>query len=103
MAAQGKCDLCGELLREANAFVISPSEMRVIAGNGYGDRLKVWPDLELAQRRTELYKMAIFNDTDWAVCRICFTESRAFAVDLGEGLSHEEFRKIALRMMNEKQ
>lgn len=98
MAWLGKCDLCGENLAQADASLVSPADMRIIAGNGYGDRLKVWPDLELDQRRTKLYQLAIFNDNDWAVCRKCFIETRAFAVDLGEGLSHEEFRKLAVKL-----
>jgi hypothetical protein len=101
MAWLGKCDLCGESLLQADASIVSPSDMRIIAGNGYGDRLKVWPDLELDQRRTKLYQIAILNDTDWAVCRKCFIETRAFVVDLGEGLSHEEFRKLALKLTND--
>jgi hypothetical protein len=99
MAWLGKCDLCGEGLLQADASTISPAEMRTIAGNGYGERLKVWPDLELDQRRVKLYQIAIFNDNDWAVCRKCHTETRAFVVDLEGGLSHEEFRQIALKML----
>lgn len=72
------CDLCAEPLGPG-AREISPADMRIIAGNGYGEHIPVWSGLPAPERRSKLLLLAMANDTAWAVCPDCFRRTRAFA------------------------
>lgn len=90
-----KCDLCGTEL-SAGAKMVSPQEMRIIAGNGYGVHVALWSSLSPEERKRKLYQIAITDDTTWAVCPDCYRGTRGYAEDQGEGPSHEDFRQFAL-------
>lgn len=85
-----RCDLCAEFLR-GEGEIVSPEEMRIIAGNGYGKHLPFGQELSVSQRSQQLYQLALMNETDWLVCNRCYQATRESAVDEG-GMSHEMFR-----------
>ena len=97
-AAEGtqRCDLCGEFMR-GEGQIVSPEEMRIIAGNDYGKELTIGQEMPPAQRAAKLYQLALVNETDWLVCNRCFQATREYAVDEDEGPSHEMFREMALK------
>jgi uncharacterized SAM-binding protein YcdF (DUF218 family) len=65
----------------AEAVVVSPAEMRVIAGNNYGERIAFWENVPRRICNAGLYQLARDNDTPWALCRACHEHIRRFAID----------------------
>ena len=91
-ANQPLCDICARGLRPGERHVVSPSEMRVIARNGFGRHVSLWGNLPLNERESKFYQLAIADDTDWALCPACYQHTRDFAVDLSRGFPPDDFR-----------
>jgi hypothetical protein len=91
------CDLCATSLSKGDAKEVSASQMRIIAGNGYGRHVPVWPGMTEDKKKALLYQIAITNDTPWALCQDCYDETQMYAEDTGEGMDHDTFREVALK------
>ncbi|MCI0418073.1 MAG: tetratricopeptide repeat protein, partial [Acidobacteria bacterium] len=79
--------------------IVTPYELRVIAGNGYGRHLNLWGDIMPNERESKFYQLTITNDTDWVLCPSCYQETREYAVDQSGGLSHEDFRELLMKSL----
>ena len=93
------CDSCGAGLSLEGRHTISPAEMRIIAGNGYGRHLKLWGDIAPSERESKFYQLAITKDTDWIVCPSCYQKTREYAVEQSDGLSHDDFRELLINLL----
>lgn len=58
------CDACGTGVSPEHNHILSPPELRIIAGNGYGRHLKLWGDIAPSERESKFYQLSITNDTD---------------------------------------
>lgn len=91
------CDVCGNALKESDAVVVSPQEMRIIAGNGYGQNITLGEaNLSPEERKQKFYQLAMTNNTPWALCPACHEKTRSYTKESEEGPSEEQFREMAI-------
>lgn len=99
-----RCDLCGKHLR-GEGTLVSPEEMRIIAGNDYGRNLTHmgWGAASDSERNQKLYQIAMVSNDDWRLCNRCFKHTRKYAVDDPQGgASHEMARALLIKPLVEK-
>lgn len=96
-AEQPICDICAVKLGPAAQRLVSPSEMRIIAGNGYGRNVTLWGQIPPEKRELQFYQLAIMSDTPWGLCPSCYEKTRAYAKDTDGGLSHDDFRNLVMK------
>lgn len=90
------CDICGGDVESNKATIVSPQEMRIIAGNGYGRNIKLGVGLSPEERRQKFYELAMVNNTPWALCPACYQKTRSYAKESSSGPSEEQFREMAI-------
>jgi hypothetical protein len=100
-ADEGICDICAVKLIAEEKHLVSPREMRIIAGNGYGRYVNIWGNIPPAARESKFYQMALDDDTDWALCSSCYEKTRDYSVDKDDGSSREMHGLEVTPIMND--
>lgn len=96
-AGQLICDICAAKLDPGDQRIVSPSGMRIIAGNHYGRNIILWGQIPPEERDTKFYQLTLMNDTPWGLCPSCYDKTRAYAEDKEGGLSHDDFREFVMK------
>jgi len=91
------CDICANALKESDKIVVSPQELRIIAGNGYGQNITLGAaNLSPEARQQKFYQLAMTNNTPWALCPACYEKTRSYTKESESGPSEEQFREMAI-------